>query len=179
MGAPEKGRSCTRSEKCLCPSYSPDSVSPVAHLFPRTAESFHWWVEKSRTRCIQHPAAEEALVLLSLALLFSSNKKVVVTHSIKKQKQSCNRLKGCCLDAEREVCKRRKVSCRSGLETHTLLPAQGRLQVLPREVIFLPPHSDQHFSQEECVCVCVCVRRSLSHPSTFHLGFLGGNDARL
>lgn len=43
---------------------------------------------------------EEALVLLLSALLFSSNKKVVMTHSIKKQKQSCNLLKGSCLDAQ-------------------------------------------------------------------------------
>ena len=74
--------------------------APIAHLFPSTTESFSWWAEKSGTLCVQHLAAEEALVLLLLALLFSSNKKVVMTHSIKKQKQSCNLLKGSCLDAQ-------------------------------------------------------------------------------
>lgn len=73
--------------------------APIAHPFPSTTESFRWWAEKSGPLCVQHPAAEEALVLLLLALLFSSNKKVVMTHSIKKQKQSCNQLKGSCLDA--------------------------------------------------------------------------------
>lgn len=74
--------------------------APIAHLFPSTTESFCWWAEKSWTLCVQYPAAEEALALLLLALLFSSNKKVVMTHSIKKQKQSCNLLKDSCLDAE-------------------------------------------------------------------------------
>lgn len=55
--------------------------APIAHLFPSTSESFRWWAE-SQGHCIQHPAAEEALVLLLLALLFSSNKKVVMSHSI-------------------------------------------------------------------------------------------------
>lgn len=74
--------------------------APIVHLFPSTTESFRWWAEGSGTLRIQDPAVEEALVLLLSALLFSSNKKVVMTHSIKKQKQSCNLLKGSCLDAQ-------------------------------------------------------------------------------
>lgn len=48
---------------------------------------------------IQHPAAGGSVTLLLFACLFSSNKKVGMTHFIKKQKQSCNLLKGGCLEA--------------------------------------------------------------------------------
>lgn len=49
---------------------------------------------------IQHPAAGGSITLLLFACLFSSNKKVGMTHSIKKQKQSYNLLKGSCLEAQ-------------------------------------------------------------------------------
>lgn len=114
-------------------------------------------------------SGREALVLL-LARLFSSNKKKVgMTHSSKKQKQSCNLLKGSCLDAPSEVCKRRKVSCRSRpIGAHPLSPLQAKQRAFPGEFIFWagkiqpPPASACCFSHGEHAGG---EKSSPSHPS--------------
>lgn len=59
---------------------------------------------------------------------------------------------------------------------YTLPPAWPKLQVLSRKLIFFgcsnfPRLQRYHFRQE-----CGGIKRSLSHPFTFQLGFLRGND---
>lgn len=137
LGAPDNLRNSSSGETHPCPSAAPAASGPMAHPSPvhRGTELVGRGVRDWAPGTLQR---EEASVLLLLARLFSSNKKVAMTHSIKKQKQSCNLLKGSCLDARSEVCKRRKVSCRSHpVVSIPPVTTAGQAASLPRGVYFL------------------------------------------